>query len=578
MLLGNLSVTSNMGDPLQVRIAVSDNDDSSLRDECFRLTGQSSRMAPLDQAHLELVSIGGKRYVSISTRTPANDPILDLTLRTEGCGATMQKDYVVLLTPKNLSADDAPAMVSPPISETTMPPIHSARTAPRPKIPFQQRHAPRQPKAQQAVSAQPHREQAPKQAARFMLRLDYGFGSLATFAEQVAKQKQQAQNSAVIKPAPAKPLVPETGKQPGQAAQGDKLVLQPPAHNNLQPTQPSAAHAPVDAGTANQTPQANGVTAQAPGNIGNNQIAGNPATEPQHGAVAVANPPKSVAMPASEPWYQGLFSSLNMLLLALFLVLLIALWLKKRTPSSRFLDKTRPDFNTLMPADPEDPQQHPLLSRNLPPVDQVFPESPEAKTLLADPFEHKANGPKTVAPKLAEIADFAPKLNPMGDFTVEQFDSTDHVLELAEVMLAFGRSSQAIDTLSQYIRNNPDQAVEPWLKLLDLYFKSNLRNEFEALATDLHKRFNVVIADWKDFEPAKGLPMDNQSLTLESLPHIMDRLTSTWGRPEGLNYLDTLLADNRGGQRHGFSLPLVRDILLLRDILRLSSPVPTPIH
>lgn len=155
-----------------------------------------------------------------------------------------------------------------------------------------------------------------------------------------------------------------------------------------------------------------------------------------------------------------------------------------------------------------------------------------------------------------------------GDFLPGQTTSVEHVMELAEVMLAFGRSGQAIDTLGQYIRDNPRQAVDPWFKLLDLYRQSDLRAEFDHLAADLHKHFNVAITTWDDYpeRPSAEPP------TLESLPHIMARLTETWGSQDGLAYLDKLLADNRGGQRIGFSMDIVRDILFLRNVLRQIDP------
>jgi hypothetical protein len=566
MLIGDLNVTSNMGDPLNARIAVSTDDDESLRDECFRLAGSSSHTAPLDAARLELVSIGGKRYVSISTRTPVNDPILDLTLRTEGCGPTMQKDFVILLSPKIASTDTTQAAVAPPVMAPSRPfaATRPSQVSARPKAPLHTRSArARRPHRTTLPASSRRLQPEQKQPARFILRLDYGFNSLTQYAEQVAKRKQLAQANAAGKPIPVNPAKPLPGpdlhSQQGQTSQGDKLVLESGSQSVIQPTQPGP-----------QVPAANGVTATTQTNSSNV-----PAVPAQHGIAT--NLPAPGATQASKAWYQGLMSSFNLFLLAIFLVLLMALWLKKRSPSGRFIDKTRPDLDTFMPANPEAQRQHALPSHSLPPVDKVLVEPAEAKTLLPESFEFKTETTKTDL-GLAEHPDFTPQPLPMSDFTLEQFDSTEHVLELAEVMLAFGRSSQAIDTLSQYIRNNPGQSLEPWLKLLDLYFKANQRNEFEALAADLHKRFNVAIADWTDFESAKGPDLENSILTLESLPHIMERLTAFWGSTDCLNYLDKLLADNRGGQRHGFTLPLVRDILLLRDILRQSGPTPTPIH
>jgi len=566
LLIGNLKVSSYMGEPLRVLVAVS-SDDDSLSADCFRLAGPSSHRLPFDRARLELETIDGKKYLSIITRDPVSDPILDMTLRTEGCGATFQKDYVVLLSPKGVDVETAPAVQAPanvPATPEVTPPIQAA-SRPKPRSASAgHRHPTRKHYVAPANTRQ--KQVSAKRLEHFALHLDYDFGSLAKYADQIARQKQQNQNSALTQ-APAVPAKPLSGAEDhkglsAQPAGTDRLVLQPAGE--VPQGQPGANESA--AGNA-ALPESSPGTAVTPGN---GQSSGT------QSGIAGSLPTHKAQTP-TKSWSQWLLSSLLLLGLVLLLVLLVALWLKRRTPTSRFFDQSVDDMDTLMPANPEYPMSP--SSRTLPPVDQVFVEPNEAKTLLAESYmPEKEKGPATLTNPMVGL-----QISPnVSDFTVEQFDSTEHVLELAEVMLAFGRSNQAIETLSQYIRNNPNQAVEPWLKLLDLYVKSDLRDEFEALATDLHKNFNVVIADWKDFEPAKGLSLVAQTLTLESLPHIAERLTSTWGTPECLQYLDKLLADNRSGQRHGFSLPLVRDILLLRDILRdilrPTGQIPAAIH
>ena len=56
-------------------------------------------------------------------------------------------------------------------------------------------------------------------------------------------------------------------------------------------------------------------------------------------------------------------------------------------------------------------------------------------------------------------------------------------------------------------------------------------------------------------------------MTLQLLPHIRDRVDSTWGHPECLDYLLRLLLNNRNGERHGFSLAVTKEILILIDLI-----------
>ena len=73
-------------------------------------------------------------------------------------------------------------------------------------------------------------------------------------------------------------------------------------------------------------------------------------------------------------------------------------------------------------------------------------------------------------------------------------------------------------------------------------------------------------------EPDEPLPIEWQTTAreirgIEDLEHIADLVVSRWPGPECLAYLNQLLRDNRGGQRSGFSLPVVEEMLFLVELL-----------
>ncbi|MDP5240657.1 hypothetical protein Q9Q94_14020 [Uliginosibacterium sp. 31-16] len=145
------------------------------------------------------------------------------------------------------------------------------------------------------------------------------------------------------------------------------------------------------------------------------------------------------------------------------------------------------------------------------------------------------------------------------DDDVEEHDSA---IELAEIMMSFGRVHGAAQTLADFIRSNPKQAVKPWLKLLEVYRAANMRTEFDALTVQLNKTFNVKTVEWDAFELARQTPE-----SLESMPHILARLNEIWGKRECQAYLHGLLRDNRQGTRQGFPLAIVDEILTLLGVL-----------
>lgn len=588
MSIGEINVTSHLGEPLRAKVPVNFDDTNEISDDCIRLSGPSRHHPDLADVQVVMNGQGLRRTVSITTPGPVNDPMLDLVLRVEGCGPTLQKDVVVLLSPKRVDPIETtftqPAL--PVVENPAAEPARPARQTSRPV-----RSTVVEPDSTPSLPVK-------KPSPRFTLKLDYDDTAFGQIAERIAKRKQAVYQTQVrrnaeaarrtathispdaqellakVEPAPgkARPAAPEP--VPARPQTAPVPVAVPPA-NTATPSTDRLVLQPAPA-TGEQTgPNVINLDAASGAQPGADLAAGSATGTGETGSMGKSGAEGGATGPAaglgSSKWgWLAKAYNLLMLFLLLLLITLIALWLKQRKkPQNRFLEKSGSSLDKIVISDPLEPQASPLSARELPPVDEVFAEPPEAKTLLGEAFETR---PPSISNDPLEFKADLGTLGMTGEgLSVEQHDSFDHVMELAEVMLAFGRSGQAIETLSQHIQDNPRQSIDPWLKLLELYHQSNLRAEFEALSTDLHKYFNVAIIDWTEYSTSHAYSIGVPP-TLESLPHIMARLTELWNTPAGLSYLNKLIEDNRGGQRLGFSVPLVRDILLLRDILRQTCP------
>ena len=150
---------------------------------------------------------------------------------------------------------------------------------------------------------------------------------------------------------------------------------------------------------------------------------------------------------------------------------------------------------------------------------------------------------------------------PMGTETavIEEHRSA---VELADIMMSFGRVKGAAETLAEFIRGNPREAVTPWLKLLEVYRAAGLRDEFNAIAGELNKTFNVTTVNWQSYDALRASKM-----SLEDLPHICETLQKTWRTTACQRYLQQLLRDNRNGTRAGFPFSVIDEILTLSAIL-----------
>lgn len=269
--------------------------------------------------------------------------------------------------------------------------------------------------------------------------------------------------------------------------------------------------------------------------------------------------------PVAKPkaWYQKPYALTGLLGLLAALVAIGILWMQRRKLNAE--ENSRELFPPNELADPQsrlpapvpvegDPLMEPLSEAD------IWPDAVDASaTLNARSLEGASAHLSTNAPT-----------------TLMQVDGEDEhnsAIELAEIMMSFGRVQGAAQTLADFIRANPKQAVKPWMKLLEVYRVANMQMEFEALTAQLNKTFNVQPVLWDDFDITR-----NAQDSLESHDHIRLQLCTLWGTPACQAYLHHLLRDNRQGTRQGFPLAIIDEILLLLGILehRLGPYRPTP--
>lgn len=149
-----------------------------------------------------------------------------------------------------------------------------------------------------------------------------------------------------------------------------------------------------------------------------------------------------------------------------------------------------------------------------------------------------------------------------GETVDVDYNEGGSALELAEIMLSFGRVRGAAETLAQHIEENSPENIQPWSMLLDLYRRGGMRAEFDSLAGRMREKFNVHVPSWVESStPVSGLK------ALEDYAHIVWRAANSWGTQQCLNYLYQLVHDTRAGERSGFPLEVVEEIALLMRIL-----------
>ena len=159
--------------------------------------------------------------------------------------------------------------------------------------------------------------------------------------------------------------------------------------------------------------------------------------------------------------------------------------------------------------------------------------------------------------------------------TLDEHFEANPVMELADIMLSFGRVKGAAQALQEFIDHNPEEALQPWIRLMDVYRMAGMRSEFETVARNLNQHFNVEVQSWdaanleasgESAEHGSSTPDISRPQSLEDMPRLMNTVLAMWAEGDVVGYLYQLLRDNRGGQRQGFALPVVEDILFLIEL------------
>lgn len=157
-----------------------------------------------------------------------------------------------------------------------------------------------------------------------------------------------------------------------------------------------------------------------------------------------------------------------------------------------------------------------------------------------------------------------PSSHTLGALTIS-FDEMSMAVDKAKLLMDASKPNQAIDLLQHTINGQPSIALEPWLCLLDIYRTLDKKSEFLNLAKRFHQGFNVRLPQWG--------PEEVYTDSLEDFGHVIKTLTAVWQTDKARDYIQKLILDSRGGERVGFSLSILEDLLMLDQLLEIRDEI-----
>jgi len=548
--LGELRGQPNLGERLRLEIDLIGAEKQVLDAACFRLEhpATSDDLPWLKQAVLS-VRKGSPQVLEIRSGSPLREPVLQVAVRL-GCGHEVSRQYVLLASPgkteQPLPSPSASKVVpvSPPSAA-----IFSREARPRRQA-VDTQEAPQRLMPRRAE----RRGRAPGEGDRLLLSGggEPGEPALRLATELLSWRGREAKEAQrEILRLEFRMLMALNEQAHTQMATAEKL-------RNMEETLGELQQRAEDFATR--------VESQATPTVPVAQPA--PVAAPSPTVVVSTTKPATDEFPVSEWSLYGLL---------LGLVLGLAGWLGWRNYRER---------------------QHERAERVLPPkVPEIVMDPMRESESDVTSIDFHVEPAASVAPMAVDVVleggdlDFAPALTarealpssrtnslaPSDTTTLDEHFEANPVMELADIMLSFGRVKGAAQALQEYIDNNPQEALQPWIRLLDVYRMAGMQGEFETVARNLNQHFNVEVQSWEasmargeSASPEAG-PGTPAPVTLEAMPRIMEIVCKLWQTGDVVGYLYQLLRDNRGGKRAGFALPVVEEILFLIELKETSN-------
>ncbi|MET3106281.1 pilus assembly protein FimV [Oxalobacteraceae bacterium GrIS 1.18] len=143
-----------------------------------------------------------------------------------------------------------------------------------------------------------------------------------------------------------------------------------------------------------------------------------------------------------------------------------------------------------------------------------------------------------------------------------QIEEVSDAMQEAEFWMSINDPRRAIEILEPQSQEDHPNTPVMWLCLLDLYRASGEEEKYTRLRHRFKQQFNTHILAFNE-KPDSG-----SIKYLVDFEHLSSKCCAYWNTNYILPYLESLLIDDREGERLGFELSVYQDILMLIAICK----------
>lgn len=511
--LGAAQVRSGIGQPLRVKVPVrADMSELTGGAACFRLVQSphhsGADLPTLNRADLKLIQSPQGSYLMVTTAYPVNDPVLDFSLESV-CDNAFRRDYTILIDTVQRLAEETnvPAVVAAPLPrQAKLNAREDTVTAP----------AKRTRKHRAPVHHDSHR----------LLEIDAGMPAKKSASELSAK------------------AAPVSAPAVAQAA-GEHVSLRISTSLGTWPQQPGSV---TGAGPLNSDIRFAQEDALQDDIVAlQKQLAETRASvvvlRKQISAMSAATTTAKKPAHESVPWLNWFLYLAGGLMTGTAVLYLLRKYrhTNQAEISEMHVDQTSFDATEQWtePSWTKLEAQQPVVSDKI--ERKIQPTIVTPSPVLVTPFAVSHAGRKEE------------------DFLVS---TVNQITEEATVFADLGYPERAMTLLTEHIASHERSHPAVWYLLFELYRNNGLQAEFEQAQITFKRRFNLAAPRWQD--SAESVV---DTVGILSFPHVLECTARLWPTTECRTYLESLLYDDRGGEREGFSHHTYQDLLFLIGLL-----------
>lgn len=517
--LGNVEVNSHLGQPLRASIKVQGASELNNVD-CFRVINDNSAENQLNSANFKLSKVvDDVAILTVTTNQALNEPIMNLSIATE-CEVNMRRDYVLLLDPPLTT------QVESNIDTSTLNEIAEDNSSVAVVTP-----AVRSKAAQTVKVTKTNKKSASANATKKDIVLTAGY----TNTKSIETAQFEPKNTAAKERKPRLSISGgETFAKPSNNPQlrMDTQLQFTPENAPMSLQDALAGDIEINDEIAVMNNRMTHLKKQIDDLAQTNQTLKSE-NQAQLQQLEIANSAKK-----SLDWLGYLLGGA----LLLTSTSIANKWRVRR--QERLFEEAR----------------FALTSEHLSPLDDVddsFFDLDNKQALSNDP---ENTAPAFVVNEGENNSLFASATGEIQtQFSVEEFNDEQNILDHADVFLSHGRTTLAIQLLQNHLIDHPKKSVTEWLFLLDLLAKENMQAMYKQTALECKEHFNIRIAAFTNDE-------GSAKQHLEDFPRVIAGLEDVWGTPAAQVYLDDLIYNSRLENRVGFEKSVLEELLLLKTI------------